>query len=50
MELGGGLTRGMMVVDRRPRAVTNKRSNVTLIQSLDADILRESLTRAFTSK
>ncbi len=50
VELGGGLTRGMMVVDRRPGAATTGQRTVTLIEELDRDILRESLTRAFGSQ
>ena len=48
MELGGGLTRGMMVVDRRPGAETRDQRRVTLIEELDTDILIQSLTRAFS--
>lgn len=48
VELGGALTRGMMVLDRRPGA-GNQRT-VTLIEELDTDILRQSLTRAFSSQ
>ena len=50
VELGGGLTRGMMVVDRRPGAATRGQNTVTLIEELDRDILRQSLTRAFSSQ
>ena len=48
MELAGALTRGMMVVDRRPGAETRDQRRVTLIEELDTDILRQSLTRAFS--
>ena len=50
VELGGALTRGMMVLDRRPGAGAGDQRNVTLIEELDTDILRQSLTRAFSSQ
>ena len=41
----------MMVLDRRPGAETgDQRRSLTLIQELDTDILRQSLTRAFTAQ
>ena len=42
------LTQGMMVFDRRPGAETRDQRGVTLIEELDTDILRQSLTRAFS--
>ena len=48
VELAGALTRGMMVVDRRPGAETRDQRRVTLIEELDTDILIQSLTRAFS--
>ena len=52
VELGGALTRGMMVVDRRPGAGAGAgdQRTVTLIEELDTEILRQSLTRAFSSQ
>jgi len=50
VELAGALTRGMMVVDRRPGAGTRHQGRLTLLEELDTDILRESLTRAFSAQ
>ena len=50
VELAGALTRGMMVVDRRPGAGTRHQRRLTLLEELDTDILRESLTRAFSAQ
>ena len=40
----------MMVVDRRPGAGAGDQRTVTLIEELDTEILRQSLTRAFSSQ
>ena len=49
VELGGSMTRGMMVLDQR--VDTRKgatRRNITVIDKLDTDILRDHLLRAFS--
>ena len=46
VELAGSRTRGMMVLDQR--AVMEKQRNVTIIEKLDTDILKNSLLRAFS--
>jgi len=49
VELGGSLTRGMMVVDQRVDTLqdTEARRNVRIIEKLDIQVLQDSLLRAF---
>jgi len=49
VELGGTLTRGMMVVDQRVGTILDEstRRNVTIIEKLDTEILQSCLLRAF---
>ena len=49
VELGGHLTRGMMVLDKRPEPVTaGQRKNVTIIEKLDRAKLQHRLHAAFS--
>ena len=49
VELGGHLTRGMMVLDKRPQPVTAaKRRNVTIIEKIDRARLQHRLFDAFS--
>jgi len=49
VELGGNMTRGMMVLDQRvDTRKGDTRRNITVIEKLDTDILRDHLLRAFS--
>ena len=49
VELSGGVTRGMMVLDQRVGTVQGSvRRNITVIEKLDKDILMDYLLRAFS--
>ena len=49
VELGGHLTRGMMVLDKRPAQVTaDQRRNVTIIEKIDRAKLQDTLVKAFS--
>ena len=49
VELGGHLTRGMMVLDKRPEPVTaGQRRNVTIIEKIDRAQLQHRLFEAFS--
>ena len=49
VELGGHLTRGMMVLDKRPEPVTaGQRKNVTIIEKIDRAKLQHRLLEAFS--
>ena len=49
VELGGRVTRGMMVLDQRvDTRMGGTRRNITVIEKLDTDILRDHLLRAFS--
>ena len=49
VELSGGLTRGMMVLDKRPEPVTaGQRRNVTIIEKIDRAQLQHRLFEAFS--
>ena len=50
VELAGGLTRGMMVLDQRVATLQDAgvRRNVRVLEELDIELLKESLTRAFS--
>jgi len=48
VELSGGVTRGMMVLDQRvDTRKGNTRRNITVIEKLDTEILKDHLFRAF---
>ena len=49
VELRGELTRGMMVLDQKVDTVKgSSRSNITVIEKLDTEILMDYLLRAFS--
>jgi len=48
VELGKGLTRGMMVLDQRQREGRHPKSNVIVIEELDHDMVQQQLFDAFS--
>ena len=50
VELAGQVTRGMMVLDKRPsQSTAGARKNVTIVEKLDTKMLMDALYRAFSS-